>query len=269
MWVCTVEGCPANPSKRNNIERHVWLQHVRKWNYGDRPEPYSVTEHKRLVEPHIRRARGPEAGSNTSPMTPPFTPPGSPSVSAMKVCFPPLFSALGSLVMVGGCSFCWYSTTRSHPHRTRPVLFTLRNTLVLGILQQALKTRVTSGTPLNMKRVEDAHDAAAFALGLGVPVKQDSHVGPMRVATPLSMHTPQPTPHGSPLTAKVRTTKPPALHFPALCLRVFWPWHSSHSMLADRAWTRHIALLLHALVTFLWYPQFAFFFLASRSCTPH
>lgn len=58
QWICTVEGCQANPSKRNNIERHVWLQHARKWHFGDRPEPYSVVDHKHYVEPHIRRQRG-------------------------------------------------------------------------------------------------------------------------------------------------------------------------------------------------------------------
>eukprot|EP00123_Amoebidium_parasiticum_P015373 comp22935_c0_seq1/m.36341 comp22935_c0_seq1/g.36341 ORF comp22935_c0_seq1/g.36341 comp22935_c0_seq1/m.36341 type:complete len:333 (-) comp22935_c0_seq1:426-1424(-) len=72
-WVCTVPGCTANPSKRNNIERHVWLQHVRKWQNADAQEDYRVTSHKHYVEPYIRRYDGPNI------ITPPDTPPSMPA----------------------------------------------------------------------------------------------------------------------------------------------------------------------------------------------
>eukprot|EP00123_Amoebidium_parasiticum_P013321 comp21895_c0_seq1/m.31382 comp21895_c0_seq1/g.31382 ORF comp21895_c0_seq1/g.31382 comp21895_c0_seq1/m.31382 type:complete len:370 (-) comp21895_c0_seq1:596-1705(-) len=70
LYQCSV--CDANPSKRHNVERHVWLQHVRKW-MNLRTQEYQVSMHKKYVERYIRKQS--EAGG-TLHSAPEDYPPG-------------------------------------------------------------------------------------------------------------------------------------------------------------------------------------------------
>eukprot|EP01134_Creolimax_fragrantissima_P000028 CFRG0028T1 len=59
LYRCGFQMCKSNPSKKNNIERHIWLVHLRR-NTQQRHVDYNPAVHKALVGSHVTRIRTPK-----------------------------------------------------------------------------------------------------------------------------------------------------------------------------------------------------------------